>query len=309
MCINEQLEKLYDRRYNTLHFIVKDLHICCDGHEIEELIADNEGYYHASFEFDEEWDNVAKTARFICDTGYADSLIGPDNTCLIPSEVLHCPGLLRVGAYAGVYEESLLTTNVAYLRLSKSIFTDSTYGLPDDPSPSIYTQIANAAADALKIAMSVEERANNGEFNGRDGADGTDGTDGEGADPRHLKLFVPGTEYKAGDFVIANIRDEVEDPGIGTTVRIYTSVLQCLRDLITPNAEYIDIHESSFSEDWIYAGPLLAYSSCRAERDEEGRHIIHTYATKEELNSVVDSMEGILDELHSYARSLVGGDV
>ncbi len=155
-----------------MHFIIKDLRIGCDGHEIEELIADNDGYYHASFEFDAAWDGVAKTARFICKDGYRDSLIGPDDTCLVPSEVLYCPGLLQVGVFAGEYGESLLTTNSACVRVIKSILTDSNYGLPDDPDPNIYTQIANMAADALKIAQSVEDRANAGEFNGRDGLDG-----------------------------------------------------------------------------------------------------------------------------------------
>lgn len=154
-----------------MHFIIKDLHIGCDGHEVEELIADNDGYYHASFEFDEAWAGMAKTARFICEDGYRDSLIGPDDTCLVPSEVLHCPGLLHVGVYSGEYGESLLTTNSVCVRVSRSIFTDSNYGLPDDPDPNIYTQIVNMAADALKMAKSVEERANSGEFNGRDGKD------------------------------------------------------------------------------------------------------------------------------------------
>lgn len=155
-----------------MHFIIKGLHICCDGHEIEELIADNYGYYHASFEFDADWDNVAKTARFICGDDHRDSLIGPDNTCLIPGEVLHCPGLLKVCVFAGDVLKPAIITDSACLRVTKSILTDSNYGLPDDPDPNIYTQIVNTAADALKIAKSVEERANAGEFNGRDGVGG-----------------------------------------------------------------------------------------------------------------------------------------
>ena len=154
-----------------MHFIVKDLHIGCDGHEIEELIADNNGYYRASFEFDEGWHGVAKTARFICNDNHYDSLIEYDNTCLIPCEVLQGPCMLNICVYAGEYGESLLTDTVC-VRVTVSIITDSNYLLPYDPDPNIYTHIVNIAADALKVAQSIEQRANSGEFNGKDGKDG-----------------------------------------------------------------------------------------------------------------------------------------
>ena len=156
-----------------MHFIVNDLHIRCDGHEIEELVADNEGYYRAYFEFDSAWAGLAKTARFTCNEGYYDALIGLDDSCIIPSEVMHTPGLLYVGVYAGEYGKSLLTTTPASMRLVKSILTESMAGLPDDPDPAIYTQIVNTAMDALRMATDVQQRADNGDFNGKDGKDGT----------------------------------------------------------------------------------------------------------------------------------------
>ena len=152
-----------------MHFNIQDLRISCDGHEIEELIADKDGYYHASFEFDDAWAGLTKTARFMYGHNECDSLIESDNTCLIPIDAIHHLATVNVLVFAGEYGTSLVT-NSACLKVVKSTVTVSNYDLADD-SPNIYTQVAALAADALKVAKSVEDRANNGEFNGRDGAD------------------------------------------------------------------------------------------------------------------------------------------
>ena len=161
-----------------MRFIIKDLHISSDAQGILELIADNEGYYKASFEFDEPWKGLIKTARFICREGYFDAILDDNDTCVIPCEVLHCTGILKVGVYAGTYGESLLTTTPAIMRVVNSILTESGTGIPKDPDEALYLEILDKCDEAVTVARSVEERANKGEFNGKPGPVGPKGDAG-----------------------------------------------------------------------------------------------------------------------------------
>lgn len=147
------------------------MQITCDGHEIEELIPDSDGNYFATFEFDDAWNGLSSTARFICEHGTYYSLINSDNRCIIPLEVIGCGGLVHTVVFADSHGESLVTTDPICTRVIRSIITDSRRSVVDQ-NPAIYTDILNAAEDALKIAQEVERRANDGEFNGTDGEDG-----------------------------------------------------------------------------------------------------------------------------------------
>ena len=52
-----------------------------------DLIGDNADYV-ARFEFDEEWNNVTKTARFMQSGRMAERLLDENNACKIPLEIL-----------------------------------------------------------------------------------------------------------------------------------------------------------------------------------------------------------------------------
>ena len=152
-----------------MHFSVKDLHIECADNQIEEIVKDADGVYYATFDFDADWDGKAKTARFLYNDKYVDSLVSRDNKCIVPSEIISYPADFKIVVYADEYNESLVTSNYVCVRIIKSLLSQCGYSLPEGTD--VYTKIAQTAGEALSIARSVEERANSGEFNGRDGDD------------------------------------------------------------------------------------------------------------------------------------------
>ena len=95
------------------------------------LIGDNEDY-KATFVFDNEWNGMIKTARFIQNGKYVDQILSNDK-CSIPVEVLK-QGRLSVGVYA----DGMVTTPCEiYIRQS----IKETNGAVAEPTPDVYSQI------------------------------------------------------------------------------------------------------------------------------------------------------------------------
>lgn len=123
--------------------------------------------YIINFTFDAEWDeHNTKTARF----GFTQNgvkkfidVIFDGNVCNMP--VLSNTTTVEIGVYAG----DLHTTTPCLLSCKKSILCEG--GTPEEPPEDIYNQIIEKCDEAVSKAASVEERANNGEFNGKDGDD------------------------------------------------------------------------------------------------------------------------------------------
>lgn len=130
-----------------------------------------------TFSFCPLWDGFIKTAVFYKD-GEEDNafyfVLDENNTCFIPHEITGTQGLIYVGVF-GVKDECRRTTEPIAFYLDKGIVTE---GNPSEPTPDIYAQIVTLCNKAVETANSVEERANNGEFNGKDGTNGKDGKDG-----------------------------------------------------------------------------------------------------------------------------------
>ena len=126
--------------------------------------------YIVVFTFDDEWNgHEVKTARF----GFTQDgvkkfidVVFTDNACAMP--VLSNVNTVEIGVYAG----DLRTTTPCLLSCKKSILCEG--GAPAEPEEKIYNQIVGLCNEAVETANSVEKRANNGEFNGKDGADGND---------------------------------------------------------------------------------------------------------------------------------------
>lgn len=126
--------------------------------------------YIIKFAFDDEWNgHEVKTARFGFTRNGAkkhiDVLIDGDE-CNMP--IMSNVTAVEIGAFAG----DLHTTTPCLLSCEKSILCDG--GAPAEPEEDIYNQIVNLCNEAVTTANSVEEKANNGEFDGKDGADGKD---------------------------------------------------------------------------------------------------------------------------------------
>lgn len=102
------------------------------------IVGDNADYV-AQFNFDEEWDGVTKTARFIaCNGSYKDVLL-EDDKCLIPCEVLKCGY-----AKAGVYSAEMTTTECEFA-VTKSI--KDVIGCECEPTPDVYEQLTGRLDD------------------------------------------------------------------------------------------------------------------------------------------------------------------
>lgn len=110
-----------------MDFIIKDKIIKLDKASLEgkKVVSYNSGY-EARFIFDEEWDDLTKTARFINDGEYMDVELDANDACEIPIDILKS-GTLEVGVYAG----NLSTTTAAKVSVKPSIVEDS--GSPLDP--------------------------------------------------------------------------------------------------------------------------------------------------------------------------------
>lgn len=112
-----------------MNFTIKNRIITGD----ESLIIGDNADYVAEFTFDEEWNGIHKTARFIsCSGHYMDQIIENDKCC-IPCEVLKC-GYCKVG----VYSAEKTTTEHKFF-VTKSIKNDNCAEC--EPTPDMYAQV------------------------------------------------------------------------------------------------------------------------------------------------------------------------
>ena len=112
-------------------------------------IGDNSDYI-AEFIFDEEWNGVTKTARFIsCNGDYVDQLI-KDDKCDIPCDVLKC-GYVRIGVYS-----SQMTTTYCEVYVKESIKEKN--GHVVEPTPTVYEQLTKLLDDLYKLMPNEVEQ-------------------------------------------------------------------------------------------------------------------------------------------------------
>ena len=126
---------------------------------LKPVVCDNKNYV-CEFIFDEEWlEYSVKTARFVANHQSVD-VVFEGNVCKMPP--VSNAKVLWVGVYAG----DLSTTTSAIVNCTPSILSGN--NVPAPPREDIYAQMLSMCDDAVKTAKSVEERANNGEFDGKD---------------------------------------------------------------------------------------------------------------------------------------------
>lgn len=115
----------------------------------KKVVGDNTDYL-AQFVFDEEWGGKTKTARFINNDEYVDVILDENDSCYIPLEVMKS-GNMNVGVYAG----NLTTTTPVKVKITASILEDD--GLPADPTPDVYMQLAAKIQEIKDASVSNEE--------------------------------------------------------------------------------------------------------------------------------------------------------
>lgn len=127
------------------------------------LVCGNSGYF-IDFTFDSEWDNhEVKTAMFrVGDKTIPQVFSG--TRCEVP--VLQNTRMVSVGVFAGTVDDGTLSTSMPALIECLPCITDGVGEVVAPPEDDVYKQIVALCDDAVKTANDVEERANNGEFNG-----------------------------------------------------------------------------------------------------------------------------------------------
>lgn len=116
-----------------------------------DLIGDNADYV-ARFEFDEEWNNVTKTARFMQSGRMAERLLDENNACKIPLEILK-EGFLQVGVYS-----SEMTTTTCSIFIKRSIKQHDGVTIP--PEQNIYEQLLQRLDSLENVEINPEDIEN-----------------------------------------------------------------------------------------------------------------------------------------------------
>lgn len=144
---------------HCLRFQVMDKIISFIDGASAEVVADNRGNICIHIDFDEQWDGVGKTVRFIYNGAWKDVPLNTDGECICPSEVL------KKGRFSlGVYGAELKTTTPIVVNVRASILSDCEGELPPDPTSGEYEQImqlyqatCEAADDVIiKLAEAIE---------------------------------------------------------------------------------------------------------------------------------------------------------
>lgn len=115
-----------------------------------QIVANTAKALLCQFEFKtNEWAEMARTAVFVkkhgrCCTVKEDPvhvLLGDDNVCEIPAEVLEDEGEFKVGVF-GIKGEEVLPTNFLVFKIKEGCFSTGTEPAP--PTPTIYQQLLNS---------------------------------------------------------------------------------------------------------------------------------------------------------------------
>lgn len=156
--------------------------IAAKHHELSK-VKDTRGTTHTvgalrcKFEFrTSDWDYSAKTAMFcngdaILHPEVADSAIAvpldEDNECEVPYEVLTDTLPYSVGVWGATKDGIRIVSRWIVFGAQLGCYTDG--NAPLDPQPTIYEQILTNSQHAVATANEVADRANSGEFDGKDG--------------------------------------------------------------------------------------------------------------------------------------------
>jgi len=125
-----------------MEFEIKNRRCVCTN-DIK-LVGDNDDYT-AVFSFDNEWNNVTKTARFISDRGYHDVILSNDS-CTIPALK---ESITKVGVYS-----SHMATTPCKVYIAPSIKEGSE---PATVSADVYSQLVDRL-DSIEAGTVSDER-------------------------------------------------------------------------------------------------------------------------------------------------------
>lgn len=132
-----------------------------------EPATDSVNYLKAKFNFDADWNGKVKTAYFKREDAVYSVLVGSDNSCIVPAEVLvrtesryaRTQGNTIYVTVVGTYNTTVITTNEIGVVLNLSGYGEAEE--PADPTEDIHQQILTAYADATNECVEAKNRLDN----------------------------------------------------------------------------------------------------------------------------------------------------
>lgn len=160
-----------------LQFLINNQYIRrMDKHRV---VADSRNYLDAYFMFSSDWDFLGKTAIFSYEDNCYEVII-VNNQCKVPPEVIQAPEFSL-----SVFGGNQITTNIIQVNVAESGLNDTNQPLP--ATPNVYNQILELSETAyqqsntaLEYVKDMQERADNGEFDGKNGFTFTPNVDSQG---------------------------------------------------------------------------------------------------------------------------------
>lgn len=186
-----------DTRIDVL-FKVEGQHITSAGDAT--ITSGSRNYYHAIFEFDAVWLGLNPKAVFsVGKKTYVMPLINSDGKyeSVIPWEVI----AKDTGFCVGVFGGDSLRSDLTFVAVTRGVQVDGEMSQP--PTPDWYDSIERLTDEAVNTAKEVQQKADNGEFDGKPGKDGADGKDGKdganGKDGKDGYTPIKGKDYFDGE--------------------------------------------------------------------------------------------------------------
>lgn len=149
--------------------------------KIEQINSGSIGIVGVKFIFSGDWKDFKKTAIVYVDKydeERAFKYILKDDTIPqedMPKELFKDKADLYIGVFGDNADEQRIVTNAVFVPIREGIPTE---GVNLEAAPDLYNQIMGALIELEKTGDNLKNRADNGEFNGKDGVDGKDGKDG-----------------------------------------------------------------------------------------------------------------------------------
>ena len=118
-----------------------------------EPATDSINYLKAKFNFDADWNGKTKTAYFKREDAVYSVLVGSDNSCIVPAEVLvrsesryaRTQGNTVYVTIVGKYNTTVITTNEEKITLNLSGYGEAEK--PSEPTPDLHQQLLTAYSD------------------------------------------------------------------------------------------------------------------------------------------------------------------
>lgn len=152
--------------------------------------------------FDEFWQDYNKTVVFKrtneCVSSYGVFVNGTEEEITIPHEILSESGAFQIGVYG--MQKGLVLPTLWSGEIKILYGTDTDTEFPSPPTPSIYKQLVELSTNAVNVANSVREEADNGEFKGEKGDRGEQGKQGpQGIQGERGLQGIQGPKGEKGD--------------------------------------------------------------------------------------------------------------